>query len=382
MQTIERLLIVSHVTHFRHAGKLYAHAPYAREIDIWADLFPQIAIAAPYRECAPPGDAEAFTRSNITIVPQRETGGVDFKAKVKQIASLPALVWGLCRAMARADAIHVRCPGNLGLLGAALAPLFSRYRVAKYAGEWRGFPGEARSYRWQRQILKSRRWRAPVTVYGDWPDQPPHIVPFFTSVVTEDQMTRARASARRKLAAVPPSPLRVLFVGRLTRPKNTHVLLAALAQLRATGIRLCCDIVGEGPERAALEQQVDELGLRDCVSFAGGVEFAGVLDFYDRADVLVLASGAEGWGKVLVEAMAFGLVCIGSNRGVVPWILGEGRGLVIAPGDAAALAAALGRVAGNAAEFQPMREQAAVWAQRLTLEGLRDALRDLMNERW
>src|SRR5205823_1367344 len=122
----------------------------------------------------------------------KETGGENLWAKLAQLAALPLLMFGLARAMRKADAIHVRCPGNLGLLGAVMAPLFSRYLVAKYAGQWSGYPGEARTVRLQRTILRSRWWRGPVTVYGEWPGQSPHVIPFFTSVLTEQQLARAK----------------------------------------------------------------------------------------------------------------------------------------------------------------------------------------------
>ena len=155
-------------------------------------------------------------------------------AKVWQLVSLPLQVWRLaCPAMREADAIHVRCPGNLGLLGAILAPKFSERLVAKYAGQWSGFPGEPWSSRLQRQLLATR-FSGPVTVYGRWPDQPAHIVPFFTSILTGE--AGSGGGAPRCLGRVPQNRLEVLYVGRLSRDKNVHVLLDSVADLRARGV--------------------------------------------------------------------------------------------------------------------------------------------------
>ncbi|HVG35707.1 MAG TPA: glycosyltransferase [Pyrinomonadaceae bacterium] len=378
-ESISKLLIVSAAVHYRHEGRLYAYGPYVREIDIWADLFEQVKVAAPCRLEQPPGDCLPFARSNIDVLEQLETGGDDLRAKLKQILALPWLMWGLMKAMRGAEAIHVRCPGNLGLLGIMLAPLFSRHLVAKYAGQWTGYPGEPLTVGWQRALLRSRWWRGPVTVYGDWPDQPAHIVPFFTSILTDDQLVRARTSARNKKFS---GPARVLYVGRLYEGKNVEVLIAALGELKRQGITLCCDLVGDGPLRHALEAQVDALGLRNDVRFVGAVEFEQVLKAYEQSDILVLASENEGWPKSLAEAMAFGLVCIGSDRGLMPWMLGEGRGIVVAPGDASALAHALRNVAGSGAACREMSERAAPWAQSYSLEGLREALRELFAAHW
>src|SRR5512141_3116631 len=203
---VRTLLVVSHVTHYAHENRLYAYGPYAREIDVWADLFETVVIAAPLRLEAPPGDNVPFDRPNIRVAPQLETGGRTPGAKVRQGVSLPLQVWRLVRSMRGVDAIHVRCPGNLGLLGAILAPKFSERLVAKYAGQWSGFPGEPWSSRLQRQLLATR-FPGPVTVYGRWPDQPAHIVPFFTSILTGEQIRRGRAACA---ARVPGGRLDVL----------------------------------------------------------------------------------------------------------------------------------------------------------------------------
>jgi glycosyltransferase involved in cell wall biosynthesis len=376
---VRSLLVVSHVVHFRHDGRLYAYGPYAREIDLWADLFPRLVIAAPCRDAVPTGDCLPLARGDVSVRAQRETGGRSIAAKTKQVLALPRLTWELGRCMRSVDAIHVRCPGNLGLLGVVLAPMFSSFLIAKYAGQWSGYPGEAWSSRLQRALLRSRWWRGPVTVYGIVPGQRPHVVPFFTSVMSTDDMARARnAAASRSIE----STLRVLYVGRLSAAKNVDALIRAIAQLCASGVKLQCDIVGEGPERESLEELTRGLAVADHVSFAGGVEFERVLGFYERADVLVLISDTEGWPKAIAEAMAFGVICVGSNHGLVAEMLGEGRGFTVAPGDAAALVRTLRQVASSRRDLTGMRARASRWAQQYTLERLKGALGDLFAAHW
>ena len=374
-----RLAVVTHVVHYRWNGKLYAYAAYAREIEIWADLFRAVVIAAPVHEQAPPGDCIPLVHQNIAIQPQLEAGGDSLKGKLGLLLSLPAMLFRIATALRGADAIHVRCPGNLGVLAAALGPFFSRNLVAKYAGQWTDYPGEARTTRWQKRLLRSRWFSGPVTVYGKWPDMPDHVVPFFTSVLSAEQIDRARMAARRPFSD---GPLRLLFVGRLTAAKNVGVLLEAIAEVRRLGADIRCDIVGEGPERSSLENLCGNLNLGAVVEFVGGVDFNQTLGYFERSDALVLASETEGWPKAITEAMAFGLVCVGSDRGLVPQILGEGRGLVVPPGDVTALASAIHGIATARNDYAPMRERAAAWAQQYSLEGLRDALRALLLQRW
>jgi glycosyltransferase involved in cell wall biosynthesis len=217
-----------------------------------------------------------------------------------------------------------------------------------------------------------------VTVYGEWPDQPAHVIPFFTSVLEEPHMDRARRAAPRPRSATPT----VLFVGRLTRAKNVDVLLSAFAAVRRRRQRLRLVIVGDGPERARLEAQARTLGVEADVTFSGGVSFDRVIEHYEDSDVLVLASDTEGWPKAITEAMAFGLVCIGSDCGLVPRILGGGRGIVVPPRDAAALAESLHRIAAAPDDFVGMRARAAAWAQQYSIDTLRTELDRLLAAHW
>jgi len=375
----QRLVIVSHVTHFRAAGRLHAYAPYAREIEIWADLFDEIVIAAPSREAEPPGDCAPIGRANVRVAPQRELGGETLGAKIKLAFATPLIAWELCMAMRGADAIHVRCPGNIAVLGTVLAPLFSNKLVAKFAGQWSPGRDEPWSTRFQRSVLRSRWWRGPVTVYGRWPDQPAHVIPFFSSALTNEQLTRARSAIARR----PPDNLRhVLFVGRLSRAKNADILLEALGQLRREGARFTATIAGEGPQLPSLQKLATDLGLNEIVQFTGGVSFEKIIELLEHSGILVLASETEGWPKAIVEAMAFGLVTVGSQVGLVPEIMGEGRGLMVKPRDVEALAATIRNVLAAPEQYAEMRARAAEWASHYSIESLRESLRSLLAESW
>lgn len=379
MTPTRTLAIVSAATHHRWEGQSWSNAPYVREINAWAELFPHIVIVGPVVDTRPKGDAVPFAGENIEVVGVPPTGGDGLAAKLRQLALLPVLLWRIGRVLRRADAVHVRCPGNVGLLGVLLAPLFSRRLVAKYAGQWNGFPGEKWTVRLQRAILRSPWWRGPVTVYGDWPDQPRHVIPFFTSVLTEDQIARAAGAVERVRSQ---DALRLLFVGRLSGPKNVDTILLAVARLVAADVDVRATIVGGGDERENLEQLCVRHGLTDTVRFVGAVDVDEVLEHYQEADTLVLVSESEGWPKAIAEAMTFGLVCVGSDRGMVPQMLGEGRGLVVPPGDVDALAGALTQVARHPTQSDEIGRRAAAWGRGHSLEGLQQAIAALLTERW
>jgi glycosyltransferase involved in cell wall biosynthesis len=371
------LVVVTPVIHFEHEGNLWAYAPYVREMDIWAEFFDKITIAAPCRNEIPPGDCAMFKPGNVTIRPQRQIGGTSLRAKLSYAWWLPWMIWRLALTLRTADAIHVRCPGNLALLGVLLGPLFSSRLVAKYAGQWQDFPGEPPTIRFQRKLLASRWWHGPVTVYGNWPNQPAHVIPFFSSATPQQEMDRGR---QWSLTRTFRGTLRVVFIGRLSKEKNVDVVLKAGAKARDLGSRLEFTIIGHGPQRDHLETLARELGI--SVRFTGGVDHGRVLRELESADILTLVSQTEGWPKAIVEAMSFGLVCIGSDRGLIPHMLGEGRGRVVPPGDADALAKVFVEIERNREAALAISGAAAEWAGQFSIERLGGALRDLLESRW
>jgi glycosyltransferase involved in cell wall biosynthesis len=377
----KRLLVVTHVVHYRHRGRVLAHASYAREIALWTRLFPRILIAAPIRNGPPPANSLPIEAEELHLVPQTDVRHSTLAAKAAQLAFLPITLWRLSVAMSRVDAVQVRCPGNIGLLGALLAPLFSQCRVAKYAGQWGHYPGEAWTVRAQRAILRSRWWGAPALVYGNTSGQRPHVVPFFTSILDARQMERARKAAiGRRLRSS--GKLSILYVGRLSPSKNVDVLIRSVAALEEIGRAVTCTVVGDGSERGALERLACDLGLVDSVRFVGAVPFDRVLDFYESTDVLVLPSSTEGWGKVIVEAMAFGVICVGPNCGVAPEALAEGRGFIVPPRAESALTEVLAREFDDPEKHSDMSTRAAEWAQQYTLERFGDALSQVLMRHW
>ncbi len=309
-----RILVVSSVVHYRASGRVFGYTPYVRELDAWSHLFGEVRIIGPLLEGEPPADTSPFASTNVTLAALPTTGGDDLVAKLRQVALVPYLLARLAAEMRRADAIHVRAPSNLGVLALPLAPLFSPRLHCKYAGMWGPFDGEPRSSRFQRWVLGSRWWRGPVSVYGRTETDPPHVLDSFSTALTAAQLARRRP--RRVSAAK--TPLRLLFVGRLVPTKNVDVVVEAVAGACAMGADVTLDVIGEGPALAGLVELSARMGVSDRVRFRGALPVDEVLEAYRGADVLALVSDSEGWPKVIVEAMAFGVVPIGNDRGSFP----------------------------------------------------------------
>jgi glycosyltransferase involved in cell wall biosynthesis len=147
----------------------------------------------------------------------------------------------------------------------------------------------------------------------------------------------------------------VLFVGRLVERKGVKHLLSAVRRMPAElGVRVV--VIGDGPERSALEEQARAAGIADRVQIRGRVSDAELRATYARSDVLVLPSildargDTEGLGVVLLEAMSYGIPVVASDIGGITDIVEhDTSGLLVPPGDPAALAQVLERLARDPA---------------------------------
>ncbi len=143
-------------------------------------------------------------------------------------------------------------------------------------------------------------------------------------------------------------PLTLLAVGRLVEKKGYPVLLAALRRLVDRGHDVRLRIVGGGPQRDEVAQQVRDLDLATQVSFAGALTHQEIVTEYGQADLFVQASvvvadgDRDGIPNSLLEAMASGLPVVASDvSGIPEAIEHEVSGLLVPPGDPDALAGAL-----------------------------------------
>ncbi len=140
---------------------------------------------------------------------------------------------------------------------------------------------------------------------------------------------------------------RFIAIGRLMPQKNFALLLDAFVRIAHRDDRLT--ILGEGPERAMLEQRIAELGIVDQVTLPGHVN--DVLPWFAEADVFVMSSDYEGVPAVLIEALAARLSVVATNCSAsMADLIGHGRfGTLVPIGDEAALAAAMDTAAHDKA---------------------------------
>ena len=159
-----------------------------------------------------------------------------------------------------------------------------------------------------------------------------------------------RIAGVAEITAPPARPL-ILTVARLVEKKGLVYLLHACRQLVDWGYDVNCRIVGEGPLRATLEQQIRDLVLDDHVELCGAETHERVIEMYQQATLFVLPSivaengDRDGIPNVLVESLYLGVPVVSTSVSGIPELIqSERNGLLVPARDSAALAAALTRL--------------------------------------
>ena len=157
-------------------------------------------------------------------------------------------------------------------------------------------------------------------------------------------------------------PLRVVAVGTLKKQKDYPTLLRAVKRLVDSGRPICLLILGGGPLEAELKDQRAALGLQGSVFFGGFV--ADPTPFYHAAGLFVLSSAWEGFGNVIVEALAAGTPVVSTDCPSGPAeILENGRyGRLVPVGDDAALASVVASCLDEIHDRDALRKRAADFA--------------------
>ena len=245
---------------------------------------------------------------------------------------------------------------NIGAIDAApIARLAGVHRVAhaEHGRDVSDPQGESRKYRYLRRGLSSciDRFIAVSRDLEDWlitkvgiPRS--HIVRIANGIDTTQFHIAASESKKRRLLGVfaPTGTLLLGTVGRLDAVKDHAGLITAFKYL-CESLPQVCDrlrlvIIGEGPQRAALEAQITNLGFSGQVMLLGNR--SDVASLLTECDIFVLSSVAEGMPVTLLESMAVGLPVVATNVGGVSDVVVSGiTGMLVPMGDPQALAKAL-----------------------------------------
>jgi glycosyltransferase involved in cell wall biosynthesis len=422
-----KFAIITHASHKIKENNIFSYEPYVREMNLWSPHVTEIKIVAPMGEGEITSIETSYHHKNSYLIPIAAFDVLSVKSALKTLSLLPKTVYNIYKAMLWADHIHLRCPGNIGLLGCFVQILFpNKPKTAKYAGNWDPKAMQPWSYRLQKWLLSNTflTKNMQVLVYGEWPNQSKNIIPFFTASYSEKEIDNPEPASpagrldsgshdknqnqqintshtptidgkEQQIAASPTiigltdklskrAPrndgdlIKFIFIGALTKGKQPLLSVAVIQKLKEKGHQVRLNIYGEGPERFALEQYIKENDLQNEVILHGNCDRETIKKAYETAHFLLFISQSEGWPKAVAEAMFWGCLPITGKVSCIPYMLDNGeRGALVNP-NTDEIVAVVEDYLQHPDKYGRQAMKAKDWSRQFTLEKFEEGIGKLL----
>ncbi|WP_418514142.1 glycosyltransferase [Corallibacter sp.] len=368
-----KFLIITHVEHVLNEGKYYGYAPYINEMNIWLSHVEDVEVIAPLKQGEISAIETFYQHSNLKFSAIPSIEFTSSKLIFKSFFKLPIILFKIIKACRRADHIHLRCPGNIGLLGVLVQMFFpNKIKTAKYAGNWDPKSQQPVSYRIQKWILKNTFLSKNISalVYGRWPNQTKNVLPFFTASFYDSEINKVLK--KEKI-----NTYRFVFIGSLVEGKQPLKAIKIIESLKHKGYDVVLNIYGDGSLKQPLECYVGDNDLQHIVYFHGNVDKETIKTAYNNADFCILLSKSEGWPKAIAEAMFFGVIPIATKVSCVPWMLNNGkRGILVDDNVEVATVKVIDFIENE--DFKTVIREAKTWSQRYTLDYFDKEIQNLL----
>lgn len=389
-----RLVVISSAPLVQLDDRYFLYAPYEKEMQVWANHADQIYFCCPIWKNDRKLLLAAVSFPIDKVIPVEDFDVTTLSRLLKAIPVVFKAILVIFKAMQQADHIHLRCPGNMGLLGAFVQMAFpKKSKTAKYAGNWDPKSVQPWSYRLQKWLLSNPflTRNMQVLVYGEWEGSSTNIKPFFTATYSENEakdvadrdlksIARLQHSSTTELCALA-ALVQFVFVGTLSEGKRPLYAIQLVEALSKKGTAVCLTLYGDGLLRSDLERYVTEHDLVNVVHFKGNQSKEILMVAYQEAHFLLLPSKSEGWPKAVAEAMFWGCVPITTSVSCVPQMLDGGRRGLFLEMDLQKDQEHISKVVSNAPFFCEMSSNGSQWSRKYTLERFETDIKELIAPR-
>ena len=356
--------LITHVSHATSQNKYFAYAPYVSEMNLWLKHVDKVIVIAPKVNAEPTTIDIPYEHDNIQFNTIPSIQFTSFKNSFSSLIKIPIIIRTIFKACQRADHIHLRCPGNIGLLGCVVQIFFpKKIKTAKYAGNWDPNAKQPLSYKFQKWILSNTflTKNMQVLVYGKWKNQTKNIKPFFTATY-------------RKLEIIKPikrdysNNLKFVFIGSLVDGKRPLFVIQMVEALYNQGKSVRLDVFGDGVLKEDLQNYITDNKLGNIMTLHGNQSKEIIKEALKTAHFSILPSKSEGWPKAIAEPMFFGVIPIATSISCVPFMLDNGNRGILIEANLIKDVVIIENTLKNVDNLESMSEKAANWSQNYTLE--------------
>lgn len=355
-------------------------------MDLWFNHVSEVEIVAPLENRSENSSNCFYKHKNIFFNQVPAINFLNLKSVILSFLKLPGIIFKIVKTMRKADHLHLRCPGNIGLIACFVQIFFpNKPKTAKYAGNWDPKAEQPWTYKLQKWILGNTllTQNMQVLIYGDWPNQSKNIRPFFTASFSEKESKEVEEKNFKQ-------PFTFLFVGNLVSGKQPLKAIRLVKNLYNRNQNVRLEIYGEGIEENSLKALCQKENLNDFVHFRGNCSLEDLKSAYKKAHFLILPSRSEGWPKAIAEAMFFGCIPIATRVSCIPLMLDYGkRGVFLEDIEKSnweegysdlieKSADKIELLLQNIEELEKMSDLAKHWSQEYTLEKLESGIMGIL----
>ncbi|HEX8577345.1 MAG TPA: glycosyltransferase [Flavobacterium sp.] len=366
--------IITHVHHLRSNDNYFGYAPYINEMNIWIKNVDKVIIVAPVKDFKITAIHQNYNHHNIEFIAVPDFSLINFKAICKTILNLPKILFLIFRAIKMSTHIHLRCPGNMGLLGSIIQILFPKKdKTAKYAGNWDPNTKQPLSYRFQKYILSNTflTKNMQVLVYGEWNGITKNIKPFFTATYYESDKIPVKDKDTL-------GPVKFAFVGTLSIGKQPLYAVQLVEALINKKYQVMLELYGEGNQCNILEDYIINKNLSPFIFLKGNQNRDTLKKAYQESHFVILPSKSEGWPKVIAEGMFWGCIPIATKVSCVPYMMDYGQRGILLSMDMAADVIQMETLMHDHKELEAKRQKAIAWSRDFTLDVFEKEIKQLM----
>ncbi|MBN3583025.1 glycosyltransferase family 4 protein [Algoriphagus aestuarii] len=371
-----RFLVITHVIHKNNDSQFFGYGPYVKEMNLWFKHVDQVVLLAPLVKSAQIDPIDlAYVHPDIRFKDVPEFNFLNWSARFKALFTVPYIFFRVLIEMLKADHIHLRCPGNMGLIG-VFAQIFFPWKTksAKYAGNWDWKSEQPFTYRLQQKILTSEFWtkNMQVLIYGTWEPMTKNLKSFFTATYSVSEIEPCKPRLLTE-------PIKMVFVGGLVPGKRPLISCKTLKLLRESGLDASLDLYGEGPERLIIENYIQENRLEEFIELKGNQSSQTIKEAFREAHFLIFTSESEGWPKVVAESMFWACLPITTAVSCVPEMVGWGeRGVLVSP-NPEGVCKKIQHFLDEPEDYQRVTQNAMEWSRVYTLEKFEAEIEEVLN---
>ena len=378
-----RLAIISHKVCWRVSDSPSQYSTdggFPIQVGALSELFDKTVVVLPVSADVRCQGVQPITGKNVSI---RQLSAPAGKGAVRKLlipfwllANGP-VIW---KEVGNSDAVHAPIPGDIGTVGLLFALMQRKPLFVRYCGNWlvQRTPTE-RFWRWLMERFAGGHNVMLAT--GGTPDPPssknPNIKWLFSTSLRQKQLD---AGEVRRLPT--DGALRLIIACRQEDRKGTDVVIKSLPSIMEVFPNSTLDVVGGGSRLSELKNLANTIGVQHNVHFHGQIDHSSVIGLMEQAHIFCFPTESEGFPKVVIEALACGLPVITTQVSVLPQLIKNGSGKLLAEATPSELAKSVKEICSDGNRYRTMSARAIETAREYSLENWRDSIGEKLRQAW